>query len=273
MHALIQISDTHFGTEQPPVVAALLQFVAETRPEVIVLSGDITQRARRHQFEAARRFRDALPASAIVALPGNHDIPLYNVFARVLFPYAGFRRVFGDNLEPQYESEAFVVIGVNTTRPRRHVDGEISHEQVRRVSTQLDAADARKILIVVTHQPVHVIRAADEKNLVHGHEAAVREWSKAGADLIMGGHIHLPYVRSLSEHCADVRRRVWAVQAGTAVSHRVRHGVPNSVNVVRRAAADASSCTVERWDYDHALQRFSLAQEHRLELDRTSHRP
>jgi 3',5'-cyclic AMP phosphodiesterase CpdA len=268
MSVLIQISDTHFGTERAYVVDALLQFVTEAQPEILVLSGDITQRARRRQFRSARRFVDQLRVPDVISLPGNHDIPLFNLPARLFSPYGNYKRAFGSNLEPCFELAAFMVIGVNTTRPRRHVDGEVSPEQIGRVSDRLRTAAAGQIRIVVTHQPVHVIRASDEKNLLHGHEAAVRRWAHAGADIIMGGHIHLPYVRPLSDRFHDLPRRIWSVQAGTAVSHRVRHGTPNSINLIRHTTAEQFACVVERWDYGVQERRFVLAHSDRLELDR-----
>lgn len=267
MSILLQISDPHFGTEQPPVVAALLDFARQLRPDVIALSGDITQRARRAQFAAAADFVAQLPPSRRLAIPGNHDIPLFNVFARAFAPYANFQRVFGDDLEPLHEDEHMLVIGVNTTRPRRHKDGEVSKEQIERVATQLRAARARQLRVVVVHQPVHVIRAEDVTNLLHDHEAAVAAWSAAGADLIMGGHIHLPYVRPLADHMEGLPRRVWAVQAGTAVSHRVRHDAPNSVNVVRHDVKQVT-CEIERWDFAAASREFRCVEMVTVELDR-----
>lgn len=268
MGVLLQISDTHFGTEQPPVVDALLRLVAQMRPEVIVWSGDITQRARRAQFDAARAFLERLRPATIVMLPGNHDIPLFNLPARLFFPYAGYRRVFGEILEPRYESADFDILCVNTTRWYRHVDGEISPEQAQRVAQQLDASGHDRIRIVVTHQPVHVIKGKDEKNVVHGNEHAVRRWAAAGADIVMGGHIHLPYVRPLAERFADLPRAVWAVQAGTALSWRVRHSAPNSINLLRRANEPALACIAERWDFSAARARFEPVDTSHLALDR-----
>lgn len=267
MSVLIQISDPHFGTEQEPVVAALRELIRESDPALVVLSGDITQRARRRQFEAARQFMEALETTSVV-VPGNHDIPLYNLIARLFYPYANYERAFGRVLEPEFESDSLLVIGLNTTRPKRHKDGELSTEQIERVSQRLRAARSGQLRIVVTHQPVHVIREQDVPNLLHGHDRAVRAWSLAGADIIMGGHIHLPYVRPLRECFSDVRAGLWAVQAGTALSHRVRDGVPNSVNVLRYPGEQRWSCTVERWDYAAASCRFELLGSHQLELDR-----
>ena len=121
---------------------------------------------------------------------------------------------------------------------------------------------------MVTHQPVHVTQPEDETNLLHGHREAVEAWAQAGADLILGGHIHLPYVRPLRDRFPDLQRRVWAVQAGTAVSSRVRGGMPNSVNLIRYAKTKGrKQCVVTRWDHDASAQRFVLADESDLCLD------
>ncbi len=272
MSVLLQISDPHFGTEQPPVVEALLALAQATEPCLVVISGDITQRARRAQFAAAREFVRRLPAPHVLCIPGNHDIPLFNLAARALTPYANYCEAFGDQLEPCWSDQDFCVIGVNTTRPARRKDGEVSLEQIERVAARLRSADPEQLRIVVVHQPVHVVRDIDQKNLLHGHREAVRAWATAGADLIMGGHIHLPYVRPLADGEAELPRRVWAVQAGTALSSRVRGSIPNSVNVVRHDAAQ-STCCVERWDYDAELQRFTEKCVEHLPLDRQTALP
>jgi 3',5'-cyclic AMP phosphodiesterase CpdA len=266
MSVLLQISDTHFGTEQEPVVTALLELAQHIEPEVVVLSGDVTQRARRAQFAAARDFADRLPAP-VLAIPGNHDIPLYNIAARMFAPYENYARAFGDDLEPQFESAAFLVLCVNTTRPARHKDGEISTQQIERIAARLRQAPREQLRIVVIHQPVLVIRPEDERNLLHGHEAAVRAWSEAGADIVMGGHIHLPYIRPLLDPVRLLPRRMWAVQAGTALSWRIRGSVPNSVNIVRHPPGDPV-CSVERWDFEAAANAFRCIRTERLDLDR-----
>src|SRR6188508_880806 len=155
MSVLLQISDPHFGTEQPPVVDALLALADQVHPEIIVISGDLTQRASTAQFRAAREFCDRLPPAPQLVLPGNHDIPLFNVFARAAMPYGNYRRAFGSDFEPRFESENFFVIGINTTRPYRRVDGEISPDQIERVANQMIRSSPSSIRIVVTHQPVH----------------------------------------------------------------------------------------------------------------------
>lgn len=252
MSILLHISDTHFGTEQPLVVGALEVLARERLPDVLVFSGDITQRARPAQFEVARRLCDRLGIARMLALPGNHDIPLFDVLSRVARPYGNYLHAFGPRLDPTLETDDFLVIGVNTTRASRHTNGEVSLEQVHRVATQLRGARPRQLRVVVTHQPAEVFRAEDEHDRLRGAEAALQAWSQAGADLVLGGHIHLPYVMDLRTRPQPTPRPMWCVQAGTAVSSRVRHGTCNSVNLIHWNAVPPGQprqCRVERCDY------------------------
>jgi 3',5'-cyclic AMP phosphodiesterase CpdA len=268
MNVLLQISDPHFGTEQIPVLKALEQLAQEAAPELIVLSGDITQRATRRQFAAARLFVERLQARAMLAIPGNHDIPLFHLGARLFAPYGRYMEAFGSELEPAFESPEWLVLTVNTTRWYRHQEGEVSGVQVARVVRRLARAGPRQLRVVVTHQPVLVTQQEDAGNRLHGAIGAVRHWSEAGADLVLGGHIHLPYVRPLHETHVGCSRSLWAVQAGTAVSSRVRGNQPNSVNLVRRRfEAGQRLCDVERWDYSAPHGRFVCAEVHALTLD------
>ena len=244
MSVLLQISDPHFGTERPRVVEALVAFAQRERPDLVVLSGDITQRARAEQFRAARAFADRLGAP-VVAIPGNHDIPLFDLPARLFRPYARQRDAFGAELEPVHASAGLLVVCVNTTRPWRHKNGEVSVAQVERVAARLREATPAQLRVVVVHQPAAVLRERDAHDLLRGHANALQRWAEAGADVVMGGHIHLPCVIEQR----GLARPLWVVQAGTAVSSRVRDGVPNSVNLLRwDGAADAREAVVEQWD-------------------------
>ena len=171
------------------------------------------------EFDAARRLVERLAAPALLAIPGNHDIPLFNLAARVLDPYGAYARVFGRDLEPSYESGDLLVLGVNTTRAYRHKHGEVSAEQIERVAARLKRT-AREQAAHRRDPP------ADARAAGHGREQpparpwrGTRAWASAGADLVMGGHIHLPFVRA-----DDAGRPLWVAQAGTAVSRRVRPG-------------------------------------------------
>nr|WP_315224148.1 metallophosphoesterase family protein [uncultured Albidiferax sp.] len=265
MTVLLQISDPHFGTEQAPVVEALVALARQQRPDLLVLSGDITQRARPAQFRAARSFVDRL-GGPLLAIPGNHDIPLLNLWARWKTPYAQHCAAFGAELEPVFRSADMLVIGVNTTRAYRHANGEVSPAQIDRVASLLAGATAAQLRVVVVHQPIAVERPEDVKNLLRGHADAQCVWARAGADLVLGGHIHLPFVRQLP----GVARPMWAVQAGTAVSSRVRKGAPNSVNLLRWQAG-TGCCEVEQWDFAADAGAFVCAKVISLQVERGRH--
>ncbi len=276
MSVVLQISDTHFGTERPAVVEALVALAAAQRPDVVVLSGDITQRARPAQFRAAKAFVDRLDAP-ILAIPGNHDIALFDLWARMTRPYERYGAVFGPDLEPVHSSRDLLIVGVNTTRPWRHKNGVVSPAQVDRVAKRLAGACASQLRVVVVHQPVAVPDPGDRPDLLRGGVAAVEAWSAAGADLVMGGHIHLAYTMAVQGRA----RRLWVVQAGTAVSSRTRPEAPNSVNLVRwgrrvdagraavRGEAGAQTdCHIERWDFSQADRVFVRAAVRIVQPDR-----
>jgi 3',5'-cyclic AMP phosphodiesterase CpdA len=256
MSVLLQISDPHFGTEQAAVVEALATLSRQQQPDLLVLSGDITQRARPAQFQAARALTDRLGAP-LLAIPGNHDIPLFDLWTRLRRPYAHYSAAFGGELEPVHCSSELMVVCVNTTRSWRHKHGEVSARQVGRVARLLESAEVAQLRVVVVHQPVAVTRAEDLPNLLRGHAAALQRWAAAGADVVLGGHIHLPYVKALE----GLARPMWAVQAGTAVSSRVRETAPNSVNLLRWGAdSTPGCCQIEQWDYSAEDRAFVLAQ-------------
>lgn len=267
MTSLLQISDPHFGTVQPAVMQALVQLAREQRPDVLVLSGDITQRACVSQFAQARAFCDSLAIPQLLAIPGNHDVPLFNLYQRLFTPYARYLQAFGPVLEPVVSTPTLHVIGVKTTRRWRHKNGEVSSEQIERVVAELQRSAPAQLRIVVVHQPVHVMHTEDQHDRLRGWEPAVRAWSGAGADMVMGGHIHLPSLCDLSARLGGLKRRLWCVQAGTALSSRVRAGIPNSINLVRYQGTDQPfCCQLERWDFQAASGRFDRVQSSELPL-------
>jgi 3',5'-cyclic AMP phosphodiesterase CpdA len=265
---LLQISDPHFGTEEPPVVEALRRLAGRLAPDVLVLSGDITQRARRAQFAAARQFVDSLAVSAALCIPGNHDIPLFAFWHRLLHPWKHYSARFGADLEPEIVRDDLLLLGTNTTRAYRHKHGEVGTTQIARVAHRLRTARPEQLRIVVVHQPLHAPRS-DESNLLRNGRAAAVAWASAGADLVLGGHIHLPYALPVSERYPGLERELWCVQAGTAVSSRVRGGVPNSVNVIDyEAGASPPACRVTRFDHSGASGEFQSVAERRIVLQR-----
>jgi 3',5'-cyclic AMP phosphodiesterase CpdA len=271
---LLQVSDPHFGTERPLVVEALVQLAWKLKPKALLLTGDITQRATRKQFSAARAFVERLNIPAVLAIPGNHDIPLFNLAARLLTPYGHYNRSFGTNLEPEYEDDAVLILALNTTRWYRHKDGEISLEQIERVACRCEGTRSDKYRMIVLHHPMAVTSETDRENIIHGYYQAIRQWAAAGVDVVIGGHIHLPYVLPLHERWSELQKPIWVVQAGTAISHRVRPNTTNSVNIFRvgvrikamKSMADLvlRHCEVERWDFVERTQSFEPISAHSL---------
>jgi 3',5'-cyclic AMP phosphodiesterase CpdA len=266
-HSVVQISDPHFGTEVAPVVSALRALIQSTAPRAVIVSGDVTQRARRGQFRAARRFMDSLEGAPLIAVPGNHDIPMFALATRFLRPYSHWAQVFGTDLEPVLETERLLVLCVNTTRWFRRKHGQVSSAQIARVAERIRSSTPEQLRIVVAHHPVLAIRDSDVNNLMRNSRAAVRAWMAAGVDVVMGGHIHLPYLRQLHAEVENPPHRAWVVQAGTAVSRRVREGIPNSVNIIRYPDTGLAQCCVERWDFDAAASSFK--QVHAVDLPLT----
>ncbi|HEX8225708.1 MAG TPA: metallophosphoesterase [Allosphingosinicella sp.] len=256
MARIAHLSDVHFGCQDDKVVDGATAWLQEQQPDLVIISGDFTQRARVEQFKQASTWLNKLRSAGwpVLAVPGNHDIPLYDVATRLLAPYRGFVRTFGESLEPEFDSADLLVCCINTTRWWRHADGEISAEQIERAAARFRAARPEQLRIAVVHQPMAVIDPADVENLLNGAASAARAWADAGCDLVLGGHIHLPYVVPLVARHAPMSREVWAVQAGTAVSSRVREGKPNSVNVIRHTAG--APCRIEQWDHDAARKAF-----------------
>lgn len=255
MTRIAHISDTHFGTEEAPVCAALLDDLRQKAPDLVVLSGDITQRARASQFRAAQAFIDGLSPLRVLALPGNHDIPLFDLFTRLANPYRNFRRYICADLAPLWQNSQVAVVGFNSTRRLRHKNGVISPDQVAAVAGRL-AALSQPFKIVALHHPLAIATDEDIPNRARGAEAAIAAWSAAGADLVLGGHIHLAYCLPTGH----APHRVLAVQAGTAVSRRRRGGMANSYNLIHLESGIERRLHIARLDYQAAQGRFAIAQ-------------
>jgi 3',5'-cyclic AMP phosphodiesterase CpdA len=259
MTTIAHISDPHFGTVDVPVRDALLRELRAEHIDLVVLTGDITQRARASQFHEAREFLDALKPKPWIAIPGNHDIPLFDVLTRAFQPYRLFNRFISNEIEPSYAMEDVAVVCFNATRRTRHKNGVLPRRPVTQTAKRISAL-SQPFKIVATHQPLAVTLDSERHNVARGADRALEQWINAGADLFIGGHIHLPY-------CTLVRapgsaRTAVVLQAGTSISLRVRHGVPNSFN---RLVFDARSMRLERCDYDAALTSFTTTRTYQAE--------
>lgn len=258
MTTVLHISDLHFGTEVPAAVEALVRLARAQPPDVLIVSGDITQRARRVQFEAAQRFIERLAATQVLVLAGNHDVPLFDLPRRLLAPYGRFQRAFGSALEPRLDLPSLRIAGVHTTRAWRHVVGHVTPAQAARSAAWLAEAPPRALRIVVTHQPALVPDREDEADRLRGADAALRQWSQARVHLVLGGHIHRPYFQQAPAAREAGPHRLWVAQAGTAVSHRLRAPYPHSVNLLRETAP--GHWQLQRWNLEPGAADFHCSQ-------------
>jgi len=233
MRTLVHLSDLHFGRIDPALIEPLRQAVGELKPDLVAISGDFTQRARRSQFAAARAFIASLNAKTLV-VPGNHDIPLYDVVERLAAPLARYREYISGDLEPEYRDEEMIVVGVNTARSMVFPFGEgrISISQVDRIIERLSNLPPSLLRVIVTHHPFDLPPGVHERRLVGRSAMAMEKLAAVNADLFLSGHLHISHVSHVADRYSAGGHTGLIVQAGT-VSTRGRGGQAPSFNVLR----------------------------------------
>jgi|tagenome__1003787_1003787.scaffolds.fasta_scaffold20919977_2 3',5'-cyclic AMP phosphodiesterase CpdA len=247
MARLIHLSDLHFGAHDQELVAAVEHKVANLKPHLLVISGDFTQRARTEQFREACQFLERLrdQGHEVLGVPGNHDVPLYDVLRRFLSPLARYRRFIDDSLCPFFEMPGVAVLGINTARSLTFKDGRISHEQIEFIRETFARTPSESVRILVTHHPLFAVPVGDEVEPAVGrHELALDAIEDAGVDLLLAGHAHYASVHSASDLVTRAGGAL-VVQAGTATSTRIRDQ-NQSFNVIDIEDGDVT-LTVECW--------------------------
>lgn len=232
MGRLLHLSDLHFGRERPELIAPLIALAHELHPDVTVISGDLTQRARAGQYRAAAALLRALPGP-VLAVPGNHDMPLWNPLARAFCPFRRWRRAVSPDLEPMAETGDLRVVGLNTADPRVWQRGLIRPAALERATARLRGARAGQLRIVALHHPLDQ-PPQSRKQPMAGAAGAALALAEAGADVILCGHLHqwaaAPYARR------EGGRLMLVVQAGTTLSTRLR-GEENDLNLIEQDGA------------------------------------
>ncbi len=252
MKKIVHLSDLHFGAVDESLIAPLIRAVNGLKPDLVAVSGDLTQRARSSEFIAARQFLDQLVTPQIV-VPGNHDIPLYNIFRRFIDPLRKYRRYITGDLQPSYTDEEIAVVGINTARSLTIKDGRINEEQIARALEQLGSTDSSIIKIVVTHHPFDLPAGSDADDIVGRATLAMKALALSGADLLLAGHMHTMHTGSTAERYNTPEHSALVVQAGTATSTRHR-GEPNSFNLIH---CEDPQITIERIVWHQPSSEFT----------------
>ena len=219
---IAHVSDLHFGREDPAVVQGLVLDLKEQNPALIVVSGDLTQRARTAEFSAAKRFLAELPFPKLV-VPGNHDIPLLHLWERFLYPFRRYNECISAPLNPFVDMPPFAIVGINTVVPRRWKEGRISSAEFSRVKEILKSVSRERINVLVMHHPLREALSRPV-NMKWFEELKIR--------IILSGHHHLESSAMVPLEGTMLGQTVTWIQAGTAVSVRHR-GEANSYNLIR----------------------------------------
>lgn len=241
MRTIVHLSDLHFGRTDPALIEPLLATVRASRPDCVVVSGDLTQRARAGEFREARAFLDRLPVPQIV-VPGNHDVPLYRLWERWIDPLGNYRRFIHAEIETAFIDSEIAVVGVNTARALTFKGGRINAAQIETVHRRIAALPPEVTKIVVTHHPFDLPDAPHADDLVGRAPKAMAAFARCGVDLLLAGHLHASRAGDTSGRHDLSGYAALAVQAGTATSTRAR-GEANSFNVLR---IEAGAVVVER---------------------------
>ncbi|MEK6238088.1 MAG: metallophosphoesterase [Planctomycetales bacterium] len=239
MLTLLHISDLHFGPHHVPRVAeSLLEIASSLEPDVIVASGDFTQRARPEQFADARRYLDRLPKVPLVTTPGNHDVPLYRFMERLFSPLELYREHISEDLNQTLAWNQVVIVSLDSTAPLRAVvNGRIDKPQLDYCEQAFTEASEHEVRIVVAHH--HFAPAHDylPDRTMPGAKRAMDRFEKLKVDLVLGGHLHRAFIgHSLDFYPgADREHGVIVVQCGTTTSRRGRgrEKEKNSFNLIR----------------------------------------
>lgn len=264
MPILIHCSDVHFGPPHLPRVAeGLLELIDGQRPDLVVISGDLTQRAKPRQFLEARSFVDRIHRSQVPTLvvPGNHDVPMYRVWERVFNPFGAYRSHFSHELEPVYRDGQMLVIGINTAFNWTIKGGRITSRRLREVGELLAAAPPGQFRVVVPHHDLVPPPGVSRRRVLGNARRALELFSAAGVDLVLSGHQHQTYIGTSEELYPQGRSPVIVVHSGTTTSSRGRGG-ERHLNTCNRIEFDARSLVVSHFGWQPGLGRFAEQSRH-----------
>ncbi|MGE0179632.1 MAG: metallophosphoesterase [Sphingomonas sp.] len=254
MARIAHLSDLHFGAYEPKIADAALAWLREHRPDLVIVSGDFTQRARVGQFRQAAAWLNTLRSDGfrLLAVPGNHDVPLYDLFRRFARPLARYKRYISNDLCPWFEDERLAVLGLNTARSLTIMDGRLNRDQMRIIRDRFRDVPPHKTRILVTHHPLFAMPIGEGNELseaVGRHRDAVKAVCEAGVHIALAGHFHRTYAEAARKMVHNAGGAL-VIQAGTATSVRLRNDELQSFNWIETHRNDALELQVVAWSGD-----------------------
>lgn len=266
MTRIAHLSDLHFGANDAKIVTATEAWLEKRRPDLVILSGDFTQRARTEQFRAASAYLNRLRAAGfkVLTVPGNHDVPLYDVVRRFTAPLDRYKRYIDNDLCPWFEDDEVAVLGLNTARSLTIKDGRINAQQLALMRQRFERVPEHKTRILVTHHPLFAMplgQGGELSEAVGRHGDAVAAAALAGVRVALAGHFHRTYAQAASRMAENIGNAL-VIQAGTATSTRLRNKEPQSFNWLHVERSNRILLQVIAWDgasfRDGAETRFSF---------------
>ena len=239
MLTILHISDLHFGPFYlPPIGESLLCSAAALTPDIVIASGDFTQRAKPEEFQAAREFLDRLPKVPLVVCPGNHDVPLYRVWERIFTPHELYKQHISPDLHSALYHQGAAIVSLDSTAPLRAIkNGRIRRTELQYSAEAFAKAPADSVRIIVAHH--HFAPAPDYErgSVMPQAKRALDFFEEQKVEMILGGHLHRAYIgNSLDVYPGKDRKHgIVIVQSGTTTSRRgrAREREKNSFNWIR----------------------------------------
>jgi 3',5'-cyclic AMP phosphodiesterase CpdA len=234
---IAHLSDIHFGRiAHENIVQVLVDEVNARDVDLVAISGDLTQRAREHEFQAASTMIERFEAPVLV-VPGNHDVyPWWHPIKRLRRPLARYRTHITPELTPRFEQNGVAVLGLNTAHGRTVKGGRIDADDLDAIRSYFGEADDRTFTVLVLHHHLTKIRALGRHDIARYAQDALDAAAASGVDLILCGHLHVSHIEPVE--IIPGQQRIVIASAGTATSNRGRKSnrATNFYNLIRVSA-------------------------------------
>lgn len=249
MQTILHLSDLHFGTERPGIISELTKDIQQLQPDIIVISGDFTQRARLSQYKQAQMFIRNLNCKKLICVPGNHDIALYNIIERFFYPYRKYKKIINPLLSLGFYNQQLAILGINSVTPYKAMSGYVSEPQLEEVKTFFkDVPTSAKRIVVMHHNLIH----SDRHKVINDVDHIIDVFIENKVNMVLCGHIHFPYLEQVRKQLQGLK--LYVITAGTAISTRT--AAPNSYNILKITNNDFTFIVRE---YHHS--QFSLTKQ------------